>query len=140
MVPTAAFGQVVIDDPAPQSGVPELGAVTVTGNGCPAGDEVIVAYNDEDVATVSAGDDGSFAATFTVPALPEGYEDVEEGTESSIRVTCAGESAGVVVAVNAATLPFTGIDLTPVALIGGLVVAIGISMLLVSNQRETAEE
>lgn len=144
MMPTAAFGasafQVVIDEPAPQSGVPELGSVTVTGSGCLAGEEVVVAYNSEEVASASAGDDGSFAVTFTVPPLPEGFDEVEEGTESSIRVTCGGSSAGVVVAVNPATLPVTGVGIGSVVLISGLLLAIGGGLLMVSIRGKTASE
>lgn len=144
MMPTAAVGatafQVVIDEPAPQSGVPELGPVTVAGGGCLEGEEVVVAYNSEEVASASAGDDGSFAVTFTVPALPEGFEEVEEGTESSIRVTCGGSSAGVVVAVNPATLPVTGVRIGSLVLIGGLVLVVGGGLLKMSNRGETATE
>ena len=137
--PSVALGlptpQVVIDDPTNQSGVPELGSVTVTGSGCPAGEEVIVAYNDDEVASGSAGDDGSFAVTFTVPALPEGFREIEEGGESSIRVTCGGSSDAVVVAVNPATLPVTGIGIGSVALLGGLMLAVGGGLLTVSNRQ-----
>jgi len=78
--------------------------------------------------------------TFTVPALSEGFDEVEEGTESSIRVTCGGSSAGVVVAVNPATLPVTGIGTGLVALISGLVLTIGGGLLMVSNRAKTASE
>ncbi len=132
--------QVVIEHPTNQSGVPELEPITVSGSGCPAGEEVVVAFNNQEVASASAGDDGSFAVTFTVPALSEGFDEVEEGTESSIRVTCGGSSAGVVIAVNPATLPVTGIGTGLVALISGLVLTIGGGLLMVSNRARTTSE
>ena len=139
LAPGAAFGlptlQVVIGDPTNQSGVTEHSTVTISGTGCPAGEEVVAEFNQEQVATAAVEADGSFVLTFTVPPVPAGIDDILEGRESSIRVTCGGEADAVVVVWSDATLPVTGIEVGLVALIGGLLLAIGLGLLGVSSRR-----
>ena len=139
LTPSTAFGlptlQVVIEDPMNQSGVTELSTVTVTGTGCPAGEEVVAAFNDQQVATGTAETDGSFTVAFTVPPVPAGLDDILEGRESSIRITCGGDIDSVVVVWTDAILPVTGTTVSQVALIGGLLLAIGLGLLGVSSRR-----
>jgi 5'-nucleotidase len=129
------------------------GTVTVTGQGCIGGETVVITLrrtqttgDGQVVATVTAGPDGAFTATFTIPAgtVPGLYDiisqcgDVVQSQQIEVfgnDVTPTNPGGGA----NPGSLPRTGSNLNVFGLVGaGLLVAGGL-FLLTSRKRRNAE-
>lgn len=138
-------GGAQIDEPGSQEGVTSGESLRVSGEGCPPGSEVILFFNNVQVGSGRALDDGVFALDFVVPQSVQA--NVEEGFESSIAVECDGERAATVVAVSAPgaspdkggavdELALTGPNtiLLVEALIGTMMLAVGIAAVWYSRR------
>lgn len=90
----AAEGPEILE-PAGQSGVTEGETFTVRGTGCPAGSTVQIEWYGEPVTT-TAGENGDFAATLTMPPVDFPDDPPPEVGEFALTVTCEGQSTGIV--------------------------------------------
>jgi LPXTG-motif cell wall-anchored protein len=121
--------------------------VTVTGDGCDAGVDVTITLGDDEVATATTADDGTFSATFEVPAS------TTPGTYSVNAIDCTAEVLSTTLTVRAAgttptptptasggsTLPRTGSDTTEsIVRVGVILLACGGLMVLFARRRAAA--
>ncbi|MEJ5255410.1 MAG: hypothetical protein WHS89_08685 [Acidimicrobiales bacterium] len=118
------------------------GTVTVSGQGCSSGASVSIQFNGQTVATATAGQDGSFSASITVPA------GTPAGTYQITAVNCTTQVLSTSITVGGATtpttapsvLPRTGSDATgTLARVGVALVAVG-GLLAFAARRRTASE
>jgi hypothetical protein len=121
-----------VDDPTPDPG----DAVTVTGEGCAVGATVTISLGGVQVGTAVVGADGTFSATFNVPAgtAPGTYE---------VSVTdCTAEVLGTTITVGGpagTALPRTGSSTTePLARTGVVLVGAGVVLVYAMRRRRQA--
>jgi LPXTG-motif cell wall-anchored protein len=122
------------------------GQVTVTGDGCEAGAEVTISLGDSQVATVTAGEDGTFSTAFQVPSS------TAAGTYSVNASGCAAEVLSTTLTVRASgttpaptggsggsSLPRTGSDTTESLLrVAVVLVAFGGLLVFVARRRSAS--
>jgi hypothetical protein len=104
--------------------------LTVSGEGFLPGETVNVFFDDQQVASVTAGDDGSFTVTITAPDAAPGQHTVtavgeESGSDSSATVTC----------VTGAAVAFTGANISMGLILLAALVAVGAVALYAGRRR-----
>jgi hypothetical protein len=123
---------IVVDDPTPDPG----GQVTVTGESCEVGATVTISLGGVVVGTAVVGADGTFTATFTVPA------DTAPGTYEVSVTNCATEVLGTTITVGGpqgTALPRTGSNSTePLVRTGVVLVAAGVVLVYAVRRRQQA--
>jgi alpha-L-fucosidase len=120
--------------------------VTVTGDGCDAGAEVTITLGDSEVATATAGEDGTFSAAFQVPSgtapgtyAVEAIDCVAEVLSTTLTVTAAGTTPTPTGGSGGSTLPRTGSDTTESLIRVALVLfAFGGLLVFVARRRSAA--
>lgn len=134
--PLAAAAAPRFTDPVSRTPVGPGQSVVVRGDGCPAGSKVVLAPRLFAVrTTTTAGPDGAFATSITMPAAPSGSGGIRSTVE--ISGSCGGEVIpGLILGggPSRAALPFTGAPVTPL-LAAGLVLVMAGSVTTVAAQR-----
>ena len=127
-----------VDNDTPEPG----DSVTITGEGCEVGAEVSITLDGVEVATATIGEDGTFSATFDVPADAEpGDYEVQVigcGTEVLSSIITVG-GAVTTTSIGGAALPQTGSSSTePLVRTGAVLVAAGGVLVYAVRRRQQA--
>lgn len=121
-------GSLTIDDPTLDAG----DGFIVTGTGCPAGAPVAVAFDGQEIGATTAGADGAFELTGTVPS------GTAAGQHTST-ATCADVVQSLVITVpaptTAGTMPRTGADIGPIVRVAATLVLAGIGLVLLARHQ-----
>ena len=119
------------------------GTVTVSGTGFAPADELRIELHSDpvDLGAVVVGEDGTLRATVIVPAGTAAGEHelvvVGEGVEARAALTVTAVPTGAVppAAASDGGLATTGADSTPLALLAGLLCALGLALVAMRRRR-----
>lgn len=114
--------------------------VRVTGRGCEPGASVTIQFNGQTVATVTAGSDGSFSGSFTVPAGTPGgtYQISATGCATQVLSTSITVGATSTPTTTSSVLPRTGSGTTETLLRAGIVLVAAGGLLAFAARRRGA--
>lgn len=126
-----------VDDSTPGPG----DTVTISGESCAIGAEVTITLAGEEVATATVGDDGTFTATFEVPAdaAPGDYEVEVIGCGAEVLGTTITVSGPAPTPGGSGALPETGSsDTEPLVRTGAVLLAAGAVLVFAVRRRQQA--
>jgi LPXTG-motif cell wall-anchored protein len=133
---------ITVDNPNPEAG----DTVTISGEACIVGATVTITFDGKEVATATVGADGTFSATFDIPAdtAPGEYavEVIGCGPEvlgTTLTVSAAAPDAPAPPATGAGALPQTGSSGTePLVRTGAVLLAAGAVLVYAVRRRQLA--
>jgi hypothetical protein len=103
---------------------------TISGEGFLPGETVTIFFDGEEVASVTAGDDGTFTVTITVPDAAAGSHTVTAVGEES-----GGDASATVTCVAGAAVAFTGANISVGLILVAALIAVGAVALYAGRRR-----